>query len=509
MKSCLGVVRAACLAFAAFLLSCTEAGITPPPEQLPPANRPASVDVLAGDGQRGAVGLSLESPLVVVVRNAAGQGVPSVPVTWTVGAGGGTLGSTSTQTDADGRAETQWTLGSTAGSHSVRASVPELPPVTITAVAEVDTVAPVLVYLVVDPAVVDVDSAAASITFAVTARDAIAGVNHLLVFLHDPSGAPGSSCVAGGPGGPAKREAVWACIAEIPRFAKPGEWAVSQITLYDAANNHRSYMSDTLRQFGFPTTFTVRSTDPDTTAPALLEFTFSPETVEVVTDSQRVEFIARLADVQTGVRAAQLAIAAPGGSPWRGCLTMARIDGDEHDGIWTCDVWIPAQTPASTWTVQRVTGWDHADNSKSFLFQELRDRGFPVEIEVRNPASDTIPPVLTGFSIAPDSVSVAEGAQRVTFTFSVADEGTGVGAVYATVNGPGPQQGVGCTSRTLTGGTGAAGTFECGITISEFSSPGEAIVAEVSVHDHAGNARVYRTEDLRDAGFAYRVIVTR
>ena len=57
------------------------------------------------------------------MRDSNGRVFEGVPVTFTVTSGGGTLSATRTTTDANGRAESQFTLDSGGGTNTVRASV--------------------------------------------------------------------------------------------------------------------------------------------------------------------------------------------------------------------------------------------------------------------------------------------------------------------------------------------------------------------------------------------------
>jgi plastocyanin len=86
-------------------------------------NTPASMLKVSGDNQSATVSQSLANPLVVRVRNAGGQGLQGVAVQWSVVQGGGTLGATSTTTNAQGEASTTYTVGSATGTNEVRASV--------------------------------------------------------------------------------------------------------------------------------------------------------------------------------------------------------------------------------------------------------------------------------------------------------------------------------------------------------------------------------------------------
>ncbi len=75
------------------------------------------------DGQTATVGEDTDAPMSVVVRDQDGDVVANAPVTWTVTAGGGAVGSATTNTNASGVATTSFTLGTTAGANTVRAAL--------------------------------------------------------------------------------------------------------------------------------------------------------------------------------------------------------------------------------------------------------------------------------------------------------------------------------------------------------------------------------------------------
>jgi hypothetical protein len=76
-----------------------------------------------------------DAPLVQVV-DRFGNPVPNVPVAWQVIAGEGAVASPITNTNADGEASVEWTLGNRIGVHKLTAAVGSVsgPPVTFTAV---------------------------------------------------------------------------------------------------------------------------------------------------------------------------------------------------------------------------------------------------------------------------------------------------------------------------------------------------------------------------------------
>lgn len=96
-----------------------------------------SILVQSGNTQSGTVGTLLPAKLIARVIDAFGNAVPGVSVTWAVTAGGGTLSATTSTTDANGRVETDLTLGPTAGTNTVTVTSSGLTgsPLTFTAAA--------------------------------------------------------------------------------------------------------------------------------------------------------------------------------------------------------------------------------------------------------------------------------------------------------------------------------------------------------------------------------------
>ena len=108
---------------------------------------PELVQILGGDGQTGIVGERLPDPPSVLVLGPGGAPVSSLDVDFSVSANGGLLESMdgtevspnlTVRTDVMGVATVGgWTLGTTPGTHAVTVDVPGLPPVILTATAEI------------------------------------------------------------------------------------------------------------------------------------------------------------------------------------------------------------------------------------------------------------------------------------------------------------------------------------------------------------------------------------
>ena len=92
---------------------------------LPEDQSPSDITIVAGNGQVGAVGAELSSPLVVRVDDAQGRPVAGARVAFTLGAGaaGGSTAPDTAVTDADGEASALLVLGGAEGRQTVDAVV--------------------------------------------------------------------------------------------------------------------------------------------------------------------------------------------------------------------------------------------------------------------------------------------------------------------------------------------------------------------------------------------------
>ncbi|MGJ5673033.1 MAG: N,N-dimethylformamidase beta subunit family domain-containing protein [Nostochopsis sp.] len=99
-----------------------------------------TITKVSGDNQTGATGATLPNPLVVEVKDDAGNPQSGVTVNFAVTAGGGSVSPTSAQTNASGQASTTLTLGTASGATSavtntVSATATDIGSVTFTATA--------------------------------------------------------------------------------------------------------------------------------------------------------------------------------------------------------------------------------------------------------------------------------------------------------------------------------------------------------------------------------------
>jgi hypothetical protein len=86
----------------------------------------AQLTRVSGDGQNATAGAELGAPLVVRLALADGRPLVGATITWAIASGGGSVTPPTSVTDADGRAQTTWRLGTPSGPQGVVASIGSL-----------------------------------------------------------------------------------------------------------------------------------------------------------------------------------------------------------------------------------------------------------------------------------------------------------------------------------------------------------------------------------------------
>jgi len=81
-----------------------------------------ALTIVSGNNQTGTPGTPLPDSLRVRLTDRFGNPISGVTITWTPGAGHGTVNPATSATDVTGQAATRWTLGSTGGPKTVTAS---------------------------------------------------------------------------------------------------------------------------------------------------------------------------------------------------------------------------------------------------------------------------------------------------------------------------------------------------------------------------------------------------
>jgi VCBS repeat-containing protein len=99
------------------------------------AGSASRIEIVSGNNQTAVAGSELPQDLVVRLLDQAGNPIVNQPVSWVIGAGGGSAIPQTSQTDSEGKATTRWTLGPAAGNNTLNAVVSGVGLVTFSATA--------------------------------------------------------------------------------------------------------------------------------------------------------------------------------------------------------------------------------------------------------------------------------------------------------------------------------------------------------------------------------------
>lgn len=252
--------------------------------------------------------------------------------------------------------------------------------------AAADSVAPALTAFSFTPDSVDVTAADAELQATFGAADAGVGVRSAEVILTGPEGSnQHTSCSAGDPESGTANAGTWRCVFGVLRGSFPGTWRVYRVILTDAVDNQRFVTPEELEAAGFPANLVVTDAAPDTVAPTLSAFAFTPGSVDVGGGDREVTATLTAADTGLGIRIAEVYFAGPDGSNQASHCTAYEPDaGTRESGTWTCVVTLPQGSASGTWTVEQVRLIDQVENYRVIPTAALQASGYVVTLEVTN-----------------------------------------------------------------------------------------------------------------------------
>ncbi|WP_460712665.1 hypothetical protein, partial [Nocardioides dilutus] len=168
-----------------------------------------------------------------------------------------------------------------------------------------------------------------------------------------------------------------------PDTAAPGPWTVTIYPLEDTLGN------DDATFHNHPTKLTVTNTPPDTSAPVLSDFDFSPKTVDVNDGAKQVTVSAHVTDA-TGTTAPTLLLDSDSTTQTAGFGSMTLTSGTAQDGVWSRTVTIPDTAAPGPWTVTIYPLEDTLGNDDATFHNH------PTKLTVTNTPPDTVPGAPTG-----------------------------------------------------------------------------------------------------------------
>jgi hypothetical protein len=135
----------------------------------------------------------------------------------------------------------------------------------------------------------------------------------------------------------------------------------------------------------FTLLFVPAQAQEDVTPPELVEFSFSPASIDVSAGSQNVTFTLRITDDVSGFFDSGITLMSQSGQQSNGTSfsgAFNRISGDAQDGVYEVVMTFPQFSEAGTWHIRDVNVRDEARNRRGLSETDLISMGFPTELIV-------------------------------------------------------------------------------------------------------------------------------
>jgi hypothetical protein len=249
-----------------------------------PGTAPASIEIVAGDGQEALRYETLPDSLRVRVLDRDGNPLPRVRVDWT--ATSGAISPSSTESDDAGVAAASWSFYAAAtgfsslGSHHATATVEGAGSATFAGYVREGVV---LRGVWITPDHVNVASSDASVTVSVWATDdrTTLGIAYGSVQFYNPTATSTDfesffEALALSAGTPA--DGVWKATITVPQGAETGAWTLGRVTLGWGCGSARrvSYLDGQLQSLGMPYQLHVTAEPENEGAPLVLRGQTTP-----------------------------------------------------------------------------------------------------------------------------------------------------------------------------------------------------------------------------------------
>lgn len=232
------------------------------------------------------------------------------------------------------------------------------------------------------PKSVNVTTSAQEVSCTMDWSDAGSGVEFAQCSFTAPGTDQAQGCSAFAPSSGTPNDGTYECSVTIPRYAADGTWEASAFAL-DSIGNSNGLDPDGLGAAGFPTDLQVTS-DADVSGPVLDGFDIDPTSIDVSSSEDVVSCTMTVSDAPAGVQRASCEIGRLDGFDFlaHDCTASAPASGTRQDGVFRCNVVVPASSSGGTWQVQSVSLIDEVGNPTDLTTADLTASGFPTDVDV-------------------------------------------------------------------------------------------------------------------------------
>lgn len=253
-----------------------------------------------------------------------------------------------------------------------------------------------------------------------------------------------------------------------------------------------------------------------TNLPYILDFSFTPTTINTTDSSQTVTVTVRAADPWRGVVDVEVRFKSLAGGPLENQFVIVsldgrhRISGDNKDGVYSAAVIFPQYSKAGTWQVFDVSVSDGGFYRRYYPTIDLNASGYVTQMQVISNNEDTTPPELIDFSFTPTTIDVANGSQNVTVTIRAKDVKAGIGKFTLNFVRPNDDMvfAVKMDSSNRISGNDKDGVYRKDVTFSHYTHPGIYNVS-IFADDAFSNSKYFNTAEIAGRGFISQLQVTR
>jgi hypothetical protein len=147
-----------------------------------------------------------------------------------------------------------------------------------------------------------------------------------------------------------------------------------------------------------------------TTLPELVDFCFSPLTVDVAAGAATVIATFHFTDDISGFSNSSVNFRSPSGLQTAGTSARTLISGTANDWIYQSEITIQQFAEEGTWVVSAVHLYDEVGNGVTYLTDELETLGFPAELEVVS--EPTIDAILDSFENGVDGGTIEKRGKK-------------------------------------------------------------------------------------------------
>ena len=250
--------------------------------------------------------------------------------------------------------------------------------------------------------------------------------------------------------------------------------------------------------------------DSDTTPPTLLEFSFTPASIDTSSSDQVVTFNLRASDDLSGLSGVYWYIQHSSGKERSGqARASQRISGDELDGTYRATVSFPQHSDEGTWHIVNLVAGDNTANHHEYTENELKSLGFPTELEVTGSDSDTTPPTLLEFSFTPASIDTSSSDQVVTFNLRASDDLSGLSGVYWYIqHSSGKERSGQARASQRISGDELDGTYRATVSFPQHSDEGTWHIVNLVAGDNTANHHEYTENELKSLGYQTELVIS-